>query len=207
MNELLLLLPKVKHHILNWIVRFRGQRLIPVDLQHWLVGYLNCVLNFLLLFFSYDDFPLIFRPILSLNYPCTRWVSQPSPSQRNFSCAEGRRWRRQPSLATERGLWVPLTRAGCHRLAPGLCLLAALEPAGVRVSVCLGGYLFRRMPPIWGLTAVLSESFSQLPLGWGESAAPLSRGDTGESGSRLAWGSIWRSTTPVLRLRHCTVFV
>lgn len=39
--------------------------------------------------------------------------------------------------------------------------------AWLGVCVCLGGYLFRRMPPIWELTAVLSassESFSQLPL-------------------------------------------
>lgn len=68
------------------------------------------------------------------------------------------------SLSTERGLWAVLNRAGCHHLVPGLCLLAAF---GLVVCVCLGGYLFRRMPPIWGLTAVLSassESFSQLPL-------------------------------------------
>lgn len=111
-------------------------------------------------FYTWMTFTLIFRYLLSRNYPRTHSVSQPSSFQRDFSCAEGRRWRLCPASPQR-----------------GDCEGRSIEPAAIilrlaRVSwqlsgllvcvrlVCLGGYLFRRMPPIWGLTAVLSESFS-----------------------------------------------
>lgn len=87
-------------------------------------------------------------------------TSRPSCSQRDFSCAE----RVRGQSVTEGGLWAVLNRAGCHHLVPGLCLLAALGMVGcVCARVCLGGYLFRRMPPIWGWTAVLSSSSESFP--------------------------------------------
>lgn len=109
--------------------------------------------------------PVVF--CIRLNHPCTRRASQPSFSQRNFSCAE-RVWGQS---VTEGGLWAVLSRAGCHHLVPGLCLLAALGMVGcVCVCVCLGGYLLRRMPPIWGWTAVLSSSSESFPT-WTHSPA------------------------------------
>ena len=94
-----------------------------------------------------------------MNYSCTHRASQPSFSQRNFSCAR-RVWGQS---VTERRLWAPLKWAACHHLVPGLCLLAALDLVGC-VCVCLGGYLYRRMPPIWGWTAVFINKVQRVSL-------------------------------------------
>lgn len=88
----------------------------------------------------------------------TRRASRPSFGQRNFSCV-GRVW--GPAV-TEGGLWAGPEWVGRHRLVPGLCLLAAWDVVGC-VHVCLGGCLFRRRPPIWGWTAVLSTSSESFP--------------------------------------------
>lgn len=83
------------------------------------------------------------------NHPYAHRASRPPLTQRNFSCAD-RVWGQS---VTERGLWALLSQAGCHHLVPGLWLLAALDMVGC-ACVCLGGYLYSPMPPIWGWTAV-----------------------------------------------------
>ena len=42
--------------------------------------------------------------------------------------------------------------------------LGSFRRGGLCVCVCLGGYLYRRMPPIWGWTAVLSTKFREFPF-------------------------------------------
>lgn len=144
-----------------------GQRVIPVDCganfadqDYWLSNYLSSFNDLYLLFYTLMTFSVIFRNLLSLNYPRTRSVSRPSSCQRNFSCAEGRRWRLWPASPQ---------RGDCEgrSIEPAAIILrlarVSWQLSGLLVCVCLvrlGGYLFRRMPPIWGLTAVLSESFS-----------------------------------------------